>query len=228
MIDNDNKSTGDTFYDNKDNVRCFDCNYTSRLMDGKKYLSINRPAYTWWSVLLGMFDGKTTDVNHKDAKKFPPVHQIVPCCFFVQGSEYSHRTMLRDGNDKFMLYRRHSSELCPGPKLSLYVSDHLRCGNSIFEGMVNTVNLNVRRINSVYVTEIAYYDFHGLLHDESTDYGCAHIGVVFSAKIYRPSNIFLVGEDKDFCGWVTKGEIKDAYNDLDEWSQIIFDEEINR
>lgn len=62
----------------------------------------------------------------------------------------------------------------------------------------------------------------GIINDDTNEVGKVHLGFVYHI-ILNKKECDIAEKDKMLGEWIHKEDIKDCYNEMESWTQIIFD-----
>ncbi|MBI4682239.1 MAG: hypothetical protein HY757_03970 [Nitrospirae bacterium] len=68
-------------------------------------------------------------------------------------------------------------------------------------------------------------NFIGIINDESNSVSKVHLGLLYELEVQSPEYRVLESE-KMTAKWVSENELRDYYDGLETWSQIVYDQYI--
>ncbi len=140
-----------------------------------------------------------------DAEVSPQFRQIIPY------------VVVTHGDDVFTLRRTpKQSEARLHHKVSIGVGGHINPGHGIVEGMQKELD------EEIEVAGDYDLDFAGILNDDSTDVGRVHLGVVYVLRS-AGTNVRVRETEKMTGQWLHKRELAPLREDMETWSQIVYD-----
>jgi len=150
-------------------------------------------------------------MDRAGAETDPTYKQIIPYA------------VVRHLDSYFLLQRKAAqSEQRLHYKLSIGVGGHINPSSAalgreaIEEGLTREINEELQ-MPSGYSEQLV-----GLINDDTTDVGRVHLGVFY--EVGSVSHEVLVRETHKMHGtWAVIDRLKDSYESLETWSQIVFD-----
>ncbi|MUG46973.1 hypothetical protein QNH46_01425 [Paenibacillus woosongensis] len=143
------------------------------------------------------------DLNYK---------QIIPYGFITYGDFFFVMKRLKKQNET----RLHN-------KISIGVGGHinpieLESKNIIEAGLFRELD------EEVYLDKdhIESVEIIGIINDDTNEVGKVHLGFVYHI-ILNKKECDIAEKDKMLGEWIHKEDIKDCYNEMESWTQIIFD-----
>jgi predicted NUDIX family phosphoesterase len=111
-------------------------------------------------------------------------------------------------------------------KYSLGIGGHINPASSINEDNIIIKGLYRELNEEVSVRDPGHLQFIGIINDESNSVSRVHLGLLYVLEV--PSQDYEVLEkEKMTAQWVAESDIKQYYNGLETWSQIVYDQYIN-
>ncbi len=127
--------------------------------------------------------------------------------------------------EQFLLLKRKSAqtEKRLHNKYSLGIGGHInpstadKYENVIIEGLYRELNeeISIKDINSL--------EFIGVINDNSTDVSKVHLGLLYLLKMEGP-DFHIIETEKMEGSLVSISNITEVYENLETWSQIVFDD----
>jgi len=112
-------------------------------------------------------------------------------------------------------------------KYSLGIGGHINPepsegdNNIIIKGLYRELN------EEVSLKDPSDLNFIGIINDESNSVSRVHLGLLYVQEVLSPGYEVLETE-KMTAEWVTEDKLQDHYNELETWSQIVYDYYINK
>lgn len=125
--------------------------------------------------------------------------------------------------DELLLYKRtkKQTESRLHEKLSLGIGGHINPIDSTLVSDTIIECLKRELAEEVSIELATEPEFMGFINDDTNEVGQVHLGLVFKGIATKKS--FTVNEiEKMKCVWVSIAFIKDNYQNLETWSQIVF------
>ena len=111
-------------------------------------------------------------------------------------------------------------------KYSLGIGGHINPDPDANENNI-IINGLYRELNEeVWVADPADLQFVGVINDESTSVSRVHLGLVYVLDSLSPAYRVLETE-KMTAEWVSENDLKEYYDEMETWSQIVYDHYIN-
>ena len=167
-----------------------------------------------WHGMLGRDAGPYLDVIAHSGE-FRPRGEMERDPSFKQVIPY---LVLRDGASYFLMRRtRAGADARLHDRWSIGIGGHLNPGDGdLLGGLVREWK---EELEASFVPE---FRLVGLLNDDSTDVGSVHLGVVFTADATgRP--VTVRETDKLVGSFAAPAGVRAVYDDLETWSQLVFD-----
>jgi predicted NUDIX family phosphoesterase len=125
--------------------------------------------------------------------------------------------------NELLLYKRtkKQSETRLHEKLSIGIGGHINPIDStpVSDTIIECLKRELEE--EVSIELMSEPEFMGFINDDTTEVGRVHLGLVFKGVAARKS--FTVNEmEKMKCEWVSMKFIKENYQSLETWSQIVF------
>ncbi len=133
--------------------------------------------------------------------------------------------IIRNGNNYLLLKRlTGQTEKRLHNKYSLGIGGHINPDSSVGENIV--IKGLYRELNEeVLVDDPADLDFVGIINDESNSVSKVHLGLLYELQA-NSSGYRVLETGKMTAQWVTGDELKEVYEGLETWSQIVYDQYI--
>ena len=132
-------------------------------------------------------------------------------------------------NDNFLLLQRTSkqSEKRLHNKYSLGIGGHINPASSFPEENI-IINSLYRELNEeVRVNDHHALNFAGIINDDSNSVSKVHLGLLYVLEVLSPE-FEVLEKDKMTAGWVSESDLKEYYDGFETWSQIVYDDYINK
>ncbi len=143
--------------------------------------------------------------------------QVIPYVIIRYGKEYLLLRRSTRQTEKRLHY-----------KYSLGLGGHINpisppChdkNNLIIEGLYKELN------EEVYLNDPADMNFIGIINDERNTVSKVHLGLLYVLEVLSPGYRVLETE-KMTARWASRDNLNDCYDELETWSQIVYDQYIN-
>jgi predicted NUDIX family phosphoesterase len=127
--------------------------------------------------------------------------------------------------DNYLMLRRFKTqgEARLHDKLSLGVGGHIN-QDTPMHGFTDIISASLHRELDEEITLKSSYEVHaiGVLNDDSSAVGKVHLGLAFLLAV-KSSGFEVNEKDQMSATWATVDEIQAAYDQLEGWSQILFE-----
>ena len=147
--------------------------------------------------------------------------------------DYEHKqvipyVVIRE-RDNYLLLKRTAkqSEKRLHNKYSLGIGGHINPDPVRQECNVITNGLYRELGEEVHIDKPGPLSFIGVINDESNSVSRVHLGLLYVIDVLSPQYRVLE-TDKMTAQWVSAGELKEYYDALETWSQIVYDHYINK
>lgn len=126
--------------------------------------------------------------------------------------------------DKFLLLKRYStqSESRLHNKYSLGIGGHINPSDENSSLDIVSEALKREMDEEIFINHTNIPELIGVINDDDSDVGKHHLCIFYLFKIDDP-NYSVVESDKMEAHWVTKENLKNKYDIMESWSQIIYD-----
>ena len=156
--------------------------------------------------ILDAITGAYFFLDRPTAEISPQYKQIIPYVVIRHAGQY------------FLLQRtQKQTEARLHLKLSIGVGGHINPDTpDLLDGLHKELEEEVHVPGDYDLT------FAGVLNDDTTEVGTVHLGAVFVLETHDP-NVTVRETEKMTGRWCSEAELRDAYESLETWSQIVFD-----
>ncbi len=131
--------------------------------------------------------------------------------------------IIRENNNYLLLKRtKKQTEKRLHNKYSLGIGGHINPDeatgddNIIIKGLYRELN------EEVSLRDPSSLDFIGVINDERNSVSKVHLGLLYVQEVLSPEYKVLETE-KMTAQWISADNLKDYYNELETWSQIVYD-----
>ncbi|MBI5665543.1 MAG: hypothetical protein HZC49_10745 [Nitrospirae bacterium] len=134
--------------------------------------------------------------------------------------------IIRNGNNYLLLKRlTGQTEKRLHNKYSLGIGGHINPDASMSGENIVLTGLHKELNEEVSVDDPADLNFIGIINDESNSVSKVHLGLLFELQAKSPGYRVLETE-KMSAQWVNEEKLREVYDGLETWSQIVFDQYI--
>lgn len=182
----------------------------ARLIEGLYGASDEKLLYAKEEDFLRAVDEAHAFLPRENMENDPTKKQIIAYCVIEKGDFVFMTRRLKKQTEK-RLHDRHSI----GIGGHINTSDLIDGVNVVKEGLLRELN------EEVYIDPDYETEFLGIINDNSTSVNSVHAGACYRIKL--KSGDCSVKETEKMEGfWVKKSELKNYYDVLEGWSQIVF------
>ena len=155
--------------------------------------------------ILHIIATKHVFIERAKAEVSPEFKQIIPY------------VVVRHGDDYFVLKRTSKqTESRLHHKVSLGIGGHINPGRTLMQGLQQELDEEVD-VDTKYALH-----FIGILNDDSTDVGRVHLGAVFEL-IADEAKVTVKETEKMTGAWMRRDELASVREQMESWSQIVYD-----
>ncbi len=134
--------------------------------------------------------------------------------------------IIRNGNNYLLLKRlTGQTEKRLHNKYSLGIGGHINPDSSVTGDNIVIKGLYKELNEEVSVDDPAGLNFIGIINDESNSVSKVHLGLLYELLAGSPGYRVLE-TGKMTAQWVTRDELREVYDGLETWSQIVYDQYI--
>ncbi|HET7710664.1 MAG TPA: NUDIX domain-containing protein [Thermoanaerobaculia bacterium] len=156
--------------------------------------------------ILQLIAEKHFFIAREIAEASPQYRQIIPY------------VVIRSGEQTYVLTRTtRQSETRLHNKVSVGIGGHINPGHDLLSGLQKELEEEVD-VRSEYDLE-----FVGILNDESTEVGRVHLGAVYELRA-RTAHVEIREVEKMSGRWMSDEELAAARENMESWSQIVYDQ----
>ena len=112
-------------------------------------------------------------------------------------------------------------------KYSLGIGGHINPDSAAHQDNIIINGLYKELNEEIAVGKTADLNFVGIINDESNSVSKVHLGLLYALEVISPEYRVLETE-KMTAQWVSEDYLKECYDELETWSQIVYDYYIKR
>ena len=112
-------------------------------------------------------------------------------------------------------------------KFSLGIGGHINPDSSTAGENIIIKSLYRELNEEVLIHDPADMSFVGIINDERNSVSRVHLGLLYVLDVLSPKYEVLE-TDKMTAGWISEGDLSEYYEGLETWSQIVYDNYINK
>nr|WP_154894447.1 hypothetical protein [Paenibacillus xylanexedens] len=154
-------------------------------------------------------------MNRDQAEENENYKQIIPYAFLTCGEQYLSLKRLPKQTEK-RLHNKYS--LGVGGHINPIDGEQYDDNNivelGLFRELCEEIDISLEKIET---TELV-----GVINDESNEVGKVHLGFCYRIEL-KDTNVKVLETDKMIGEWIQKKELKNYYENMESWSQIIID-----